>query len=324
MPAQTLTLTTFNVENLFNRYRLLDEPWQGRDYEKMVQAIGLASIASRAGDLVSYATTEIQRNNTAQAILDSQPDVLAVQEVENLYTLRLFNAQYLDHYFDRMILVDGNDPRGIDVGVLLRAGFKGEVSAVRTHVDEPLDPKQIVKRGLNALGYMASGALFSRDCLEVDLTFNDRTLTLLVNHFKAQDGTASSVKRRKVQAQRVADVAAELAKPAVNKLPIVLGDLNVDSAKKDGSLDPLLKDLKTLLPDPFPAGTWTHYYASDKKVSRLDYILPHKDLKATATKIVRQGLSTKCKQYTGPRYPTVGQEHTEASDHCPTTVVLEV
>jgi endonuclease/exonuclease/phosphatase family metal-dependent hydrolase len=322
MATQPLTLTTFNVENLFNRYALLDQPWQGRDYEKMVQAIGLVSIASREGDLVSYATTEIQRNNTAQAILDSRPDVLAVQEVENLYTLRLFNAQYLDDYFDRMVLVDGNDPRGIDVGVMLRTGFKGVITAVRTHIDEPVDPKKSVRRGSNGFGYLATGALFSRDCLEVDIEFNHTTLTLLVNHFKAQDGTPAAIARRKRQATRVAELAAAAA--AEKKHPVVLGDLNVDGAQKDGSLDPLLKAQSSLLPDPFPAGTWTHYYTSDKKISRLDYILPHKDLEVSATKIVRMGLTTKCKQYTGPRYPTIGQEHTEASDHCPTTVVLQV
>ncbi len=100
-----LTVTTFNLENLFNRYAFLDMPWEERNYEKIVQAVGLVSVASRKGDLVSYETTEIQRNNTARAILDSEPDVLAVQEVENLYTLRLFNEEYLDNYFDRMLLM---------------------------------------------------------------------------------------------------------------------------------------------------------------------------------------------------------------------------
>ena len=113
----SLTITTFNVENLFNRYAFLDEPWQDRGYEKFVQAIGLVSIASRSGDLVQYATTEIQRNNTAQAVLDAAPDILAVQEIENLYTLRIFNDTLLDNYFDRIISIDGNDPRGIDVGL---------------------------------------------------------------------------------------------------------------------------------------------------------------------------------------------------------------
>lgn len=129
-------ITQFNVENLFNRYALLDEPWENRNYEKLVMAVDVASIASRAGDLVTYETTEIQRNNTAMAILECQPDILTVQEVENLYTLRNFNAKFLDHYFDRMILIDGNDPRGIDVGVLFRAGFEGQVLDIRTHIDE--------------------------------------------------------------------------------------------------------------------------------------------------------------------------------------------
>ena len=52
--------------------------------------------------------------------------------------------------------------------------------------------------------------------------------------------------------------------------------------------------------------------------------LPHESLNVTSTNIVRNGLTTKATIYTGPRYPTVGQEHTEASDHCPTSVVLDL
>lgn len=76
--------------------------------------------------------------------------------------------------------------------------------------------------------------------------------------------------------------------------------------------------------DPFPSNTWTHYYVPEKSVSRLDYILPPKDLKVTSTEIIRKGLTTKCKQYNGHRYPTVGPEHTETSDHCPTSVTLDL
>src|SRR3989304_2959918 len=78
--------------------------------------------------------------------------------------------------------------------------------------------------------------------------------------------------------------AVELASATAGegKLPIVLGDLNV-APKTDKSLDALLKS--TILKDPFPAETWTHYYVSQKKVSRLDYILPHKSLKVVSTDI---------------------------------------
>lgn len=318
-----LRVTSFNVENLFNRYAMLDHPWENRSYEKVVQAVGLVSIASRAGDLVPYATTEIQRNNTAHAILDSTPDILAVQEVENIYTLRIFNETFLDEYFDRMILIDGNDPRGIDVGLLIRKGLDAKVVNLRTHIDEPDKNKTIKRTAFLNLGYMVSGAIFSRDCLEADIAVGGKILTLLINHFKAQDGTAASKQKRAKQAARVAQLAADAAD--AGKLPVVMGDLNVDSKDED-SLDSLVKS--TLLSDPFkklPATEqWSHYYVPQKKVSRLDYILPHKDLTATSVTVVRNGLTTKARQYTGPRYPTIGQEHTEASDHCPVTVELEI
>ncbi len=314
-----LTVTTFNLENLFNRYAFLDMPWEERNYEKVVQAVGLVSVASRAGDLVSYETTEIQRNNTAQAILDSEPDVLAVQEVENLYTLRLFNQEYLDNYFDRMLLIDGNDPRGIDVGFLVRKGFPAEIRNLRTHVDEAVPGAAVARSSVRNFGYLARGALFSRDCLEVDLEIGSRVVTFLVNHFKAQDGTQDSTRRRRRQAERVAEIATQAVQQG--RLPLVLGDLNAPP-DADGSLEPLLNS--PVLQDPFPADTWTHYYVPAKRVSRLDYILPHKALEVEDIHIVRKGLTTKCKQYRGERYPTVGPAHTEASDHCPVSVRLKV
>lgn len=317
-------ITSFNLENLFNRYVILDQPWENRNYEKVVMAYQLVSIASRDGDLVSGPITEIQRNNTAFAILDSQPDILCVQEVENLYTLRNFNSIYLDDYFDRMILIDGNDPRGIDVGILLRDGFKGEIVGVRSHVDDGVG-----KRDSRVdFGYVATGAVFSRDCLEVDIKVGNKTITVLVNHFKAQDRETSSITRRRKQATKV----AEFAKIAFDegKYPIVIGDLNMDIKKPisrtDDSLKPLF-DCNFLiepfndLPDP---DRWTHYYPSDKKVSKLDYIFIDKRFTVIGVEVLRKGITTKCRQYIGQRYATIGQEHTEASDHCPITVEIDL
>ena len=315
-----IKITTFNVENLFNRYAFLDTPWDDRNYEKFVQAIDLVSVASRQGDIVPYAITEIQRNNTAQAIIDSAPDILAVQEVENLYTLRIFNDKYLDNYFHQMVLIDGNDPRGIDVGLMVKRDFPCEIVNIRTHVDDGVTNRSTARD----FGYLVKGGIFSRDCLEVDIKINDKILTFLVNHFKAQDRNQSSVERRRQQAEGVVKLCQRAC--AEGKYPIVLGDFNMDSKNpqtpNDNSLDPLLR--ADLLKDPFPEDTWTHYYVPEKKISRLDYILPHKDLNVISTEIIHKGLTTKCRQYTGERYPTIGQEHTAASDHCPTSIVVEV
>ena len=323
MPT-TLRVTTFNVENLFNRYAFLDLSWDQRHYEQFVEATGVVSIASRQGDLVSYAITEIQRNNTALAILDAQPDILAVQEIENIYTLRNFNDEYLDNYFDRVLSIDGNDLRGIDVGLLIKKERTDiEIVNIRTHVEDAEKGKSVVRHSIGGKGYLVTGAIFSRDCLEVDLAVGGKTLTLLINHCKSQDGRKASDTKRTEQAQRVAELVNATAQ--AGKVPIVLGDLNAPPENK--TIEALLKH--PLLQNPFALlpqeERWTHYYVPGKTVSQLDYVLPHHDVKIVGQpEVVRKGLTTKCKQYVGPRYPTIGPQHTEASDHCPTTVVVEV
>lgn len=321
-----IKITTFNVENLFNRYSFLNQPWTNERYENFVMAVDIASIASRQGDLVAEPTTVLQRNNTALAIEDVGPDILVVQEIENIYTLRNFNHDYLNDYFDQIISIDGNDPRAIDVGLMLKNDKGIRVLGLRTHIDDAADGHERVTRDSRPnFGYFVQNAIFSRDCLEVDIGIGGTTLTLLINHFKAQDDKPSSSRRRLQQAKRVRELAQ--AAVAAGKKPIVLGDLNVDTTKQnyDKSLAPLFSN--NILVDPFAHlgnDLWTHYYPSGRSISRLDYILLHPTLQASDVQIFRKGLTTKCRQYTGERYPTIGPEHTEASDHCPTSVVLSL
>jgi predicted extracellular nuclease len=322
-----LRITTFNVENLFNRYTFLDQPFHQKNYERFIMAKGLVSLASRKGDLVPVSTTDIQRTNTALAIQEANPDVLAVCEIENLYTLRNFNSVYLQNRYDRMISIEGNDLRGIDVGLLIRKGAPVEILDVRTHVDDPQPGKTVTRASVENFGYRVTNAIFSRDCLEVSLQVKGKVITLLLNHLKAQDqNQAQSRARRKLQADKVATLVDEVV--VAGRLPIVLGDLNTDpkATPGDHSIDALLNH--SSLQDPFltlkPADRWTHFYEFGSSVSRIDYILPHKSLNAQSPEIIRKGLSTKCKQYKGPRFPNIQANHTEASDHCPTSIVLEL
>src|SRR6185503_15033143 len=305
-----IKITTFNCENLFGRYRFLDKPFSNppSGFETLLQIPGVVAFEpGRKGKIKPKAIAEKQRVTTGKAILGAAPDILAVQEVENLATLRIFNHVFMNDAFDRIILLDGNDARGIDVGLLLRRGLNVQVQEIRTHADDALaggflptstrlDPKNVGK------------AIFSRDCLEVDIRANGSTLTFLVNHFKAQDGNPASTTRRLNQAKKV--IALAKAAKTAGKLPIVIGDLNIDTAQNnyDQSLDPVVT--APSLTDPFQAlpaaDRWTHFFSSKKSVSRLDYILLDQSLAGSVTglDILRRGLSPKATQFNGPRLPS--------------------
>ena len=96
-------------------------------------------------------------------------DVLAVQEVENIGALREFNSR-LDAPYQFKALIEGNDPRFIDVGVLSRLPIGSAIS--HRWVPDPTD---------------ASRFLFSRDVIAVEILNHTRTagmFTLWVGHLK--------------------------------------------------------------------------------------------------------------------------------------------
>lgn len=325
----------FNVENLFTRYAFGSPHSEAMPYDRQVIAVGVTAVdRGTDGADGNIALAGMQRDNTARVILDMQPDILGVAEVENVAALRIFNQQYLSHYFDRIFLVDGNDGRGIDVAICIRKGFQADVLGLRTHAHETLEPGQSVEWGVvgddSGPVYLARNALFSRDCLELDVAVRGKTLTFMANHFKSQ-GKSSRREQlppdelRLRQATRVAELVKEAQ--AAGKFPVVFGDLNVDNTnpQRGQSLAPLINSgLVDGFGDVSPQDRWTHYYLVGQDVSRLDYILHDARLKRTDRVINRKGITLKCNQYQGERYPTVGYSHNAASDHAGLCVTLEI
>src|SRR5262249_36135948 len=85
-------------------------------------------IRFNAQDVGSVAT-----NNTGRVIKALNADVLCVVEVENRELLGRFNSQVLDNKkFTHHMVIDGNDERGIDVGLLSNIAFRN----IRTHADD--------------------------------------------------------------------------------------------------------------------------------------------------------------------------------------------
>jgi len=299
----TVRVATFNCENLFARYKFASnvDP----------------STATKDGFTVEKTKFTILKEEekalTAKAILTTKADVVGLQEVENLEVLRRFvNERLKSAKYAHSVLIDGPDPRHIDVAVLSRH----PIVHVRSY--------QHLRAGKESL--------FSRDCLEVDIDVGGRRLTLFVNHLKSMldlddpdNGRKNTRERRLAQARAVRKIVEDrFGTPAGDSPWIVLGDLNDYLTDGEGTTtslaDLVLWDQVDNVIDRLPEDErWTHFFDRRNDVRQLDYLLLSRSLaSATAAKpvLVRKGLCTKATQAKDQRFPGVTNK-IAASDHCP-------
>jgi endonuclease/exonuclease/phosphatase family metal-dependent hydrolase len=296
----SIRIATFNVENLFARYRFAEgfDP-DGDD-----------------GFTVNNLAFEIYNDDlkrvTAKAIKEVDADVLCLQEVENIHVLERFNSNYLGGMrYRHRLLIDSHDPRFIDVAVLSRYPFR----SINTHRDQ--------RNAANTTW------LFSRDCLEADVAVNGHTLSLYVNHLKSMmDGRAETHARRLEQAQAVANIVNARWAPGFAGNFVVLGDMN-DYEDAQTSLTPLLTHahLVNVVRRLPAADQWTHYWAGGNEYRQLDYLLLSQALanhNPGTPGVMRKGLPHRATQYTGPRFPEVGEDDPKASDHAPVSMDINL
>jgi endonuclease/exonuclease/phosphatase family metal-dependent hydrolase len=265
-------VATFNCENLFARFKFK----AGVDPDEATEeGWDVNETAFQPQDPVS-------RRITAEAMKACDADVLCLEEVENLDTLKRFRTQFLGGYssYPHLACVDGNDPRLIDVAVMSRL----PIVHIRSYQHLRTD----------------SSYLFSRDCLEVDLESGAASpLTLFVNHLKSMmGGRAATRERRRIQAEAVKEIVTERfgAQPSDEPF-VVLGDLNdyiEADAKAESGITSLVEwDQVENVVARLPEGErWTHYYASGGDYRQLDYLLPSRALATSspaAPEIVRGG-----------------------------------
>lgn len=130
-------------------------------------------------------------------------DVLAVQEVEDIDTLRAFNSDQLGSLYSDDVLIEGNDKRLIDIGLLSKYPI-GKVTSWQYAV-HPSTPNEKV---------------FSRDLLQVDIESKDRSerlFTLFVNHLKSQfinywEDKDKATKANDAHRLRQSEVVAQIVK----------------------------------------------------------------------------------------------------------------
>lgn len=284
-----------------NRGRLLKRPTSGPT----------EVVASGRSDWIGWlelkkeAVNEVATGMTAKVIQDVNADILAVIEAEDRIALRHFNEQLLktiNATYHGIMLIDGNDDRGIDVGLFTKPNF--QVESIVSHVDDTANGKTI----------------FSRDCPEFMVrASNPRRVLVLVNHFKSKGhgSQADSNARRKAQAQRVREIYDQRKAEGVDLIAVV-GDLN-DTPESD-PLEPLLKttDLRDIFThDQFQDGGRPGTFGNCNASNKIDYLLLSPALfdRVTTGGVWRKGIWGGVNGTLFPHYDEMTRPIHAASDH---------
>jgi len=256
-------------------------------------------------ELKTEPVNETATRHTAMVIRDIDADVLGVIEAENRIALKNFSSILLKQAgadpYAHVMAIDGNDDRGIDVGLLTKGPW--EIVSIRSHVDD--DP---------------GAQIFSRDCPEFTLqTTSGNRLVVLVNHFKSKGfgPPKQSNAKRALQADRVASIVKRLQDEGEENV-VVLGDLN--DTPDSAPLAPLfagtgLRDISThpKFTDDGRPGT----YANGTKGNKIDYVLLSPALFANVTggAIFRMGVWGGKNGTLFEHYATMKRATHAASDH---------
>jgi endonuclease/exonuclease/phosphatase family metal-dependent hydrolase len=285
----TIKVGTFNVRNLFSNYNFKAKIADVIKIDGGVLKAKVDYITTFTSDVYKFRTymgSRVQGKNKedTQKVADRvnymDVDVLALQEVEDLDTLFLFEQQYLrenDKNYKYRVLVEGNDFRFIDVAILSKLPVGGVTSW--KHAVHPDDPGKTV---------------FGRDLLEVDILNANRTKTLFKifnNHLKSHwvdwrkeraAGKRDNDARRTRQAEMITKIVKARTRP--NSAFIITGDMNdpPDSTCLSSFVDDPELDLTNALADPEetrPAPddrhpptskSWTHRYKPSRKPAKYE------------------------------------------------------
>jgi endonuclease/exonuclease/phosphatase family metal-dependent hydrolase len=237
--------------------------------------------------------------NTGRVISEVKPDILIIVEVENRPTLERFTEQVLEAQFDfthpHFMVIDGNDQRGIDLGILSRF----PIAEIRSHVDD----------------LAANGRpLFSRDCPEFDIILpSGERLIVIPNHLKSKRNgdDRTSQARRQAQAQR----AHAIALAALVRSPFVLvgGDLN-DTPTSTALASLFTDGFQDVMSHPSYPTDRPGTFQTGRPHQKLDYLLMSPQLR---TKLRDTGIERRGSYHPSVWTPfdTVTKAVEEASDH---------
>ena len=269
-PPATVTIMTFNVENLFDnsddpgRNDSTFLPLEAKQSDEHKTACGRIKVERWRNQCLDWDWSDeiIDRKLSAIAAAILQvndgrgPDILALQEVENIAILERLRTDYLgDADYYPAILIEGHDIRGIDVAFLSRLPLVDEPQ-LHPFPKEGIDEK---RRG------------DTRGILEATFRLPDGALlTGFVVHFPAPYHPTGM---RETAYKQLNQLKTSL--PA-GRMAFAAGDFNTTSTEdrdKD-MLERLARPFWTVVHDEgCPGCRGSYYYARDDNWSYLDMIL---------------------------------------------------
>lgn len=289
-----------------NRGRLLDR----RGNQLRVEANGRGDWLGWL-EMKAEAVDEQSIRNTAQVVRNVNADILVVVEAEHRHSLDRFNKQILrpttDLYYEHVMLIDGNDERGIDVGMMSKAPFP--LHSIRSHIH----------------ARQANGQpLFSRDCPEYlfDLPSGQRLL-VMANRLKSKNNQspgahAAATHLRTLQAEYIRRIYDERQMQGIDYIAIV-GDLNdtPESTALAALLGPgsPLQDIGAM--QQYSSGNFMGTFGNCAPENKIDYILcsPALAARVVSAGIDRSGMWGGPDGNLWPRLPGVQRHSDAASDH---------
>jgi endonuclease/exonuclease/phosphatase family metal-dependent hydrolase len=175
-------IATYNVENLF------DLRYSGHEYEQYVPNTSWRWNSD---------TYRIKLKNIAKVIVDMDPDIIALQEIESLQALKDLRAQ------------------------IQRDGLYLPYYAIASAKDTTVKVALLSKHPLRTQDLRVTASYKYRNILEAKVQLGNEKLYIFVNHWKAKSGPES---RRIVSAK----VLKERLDSLGNVNYILLGDFNSD------------------------------------------------------------------------------------------------
>ncbi|MEM9017197.1 MAG: endonuclease/exonuclease/phosphatase family protein [Verrucomicrobiota bacterium] len=285
-------------------------------------------------ELKTAPVDEIAILNTGRVIRDVDADVLAVVEAENRVALKQFTEFVLRQVggevedavrsYEEIMLIDGNDGRGIDVGLMTKKGYS--IGAMRSHIH---DLGSEISEDERPETLSRKTPIFSRDCPEYAVTTPEGELIWIIpNHFKSKHGgnDQRSIDKRTAQAIQTRNIYERLQNEGHDKV-VILGDLN-DTPDSE-PLEPLLSsDLRDVSDhELFDTGEFTGRAGTNERgigtyklgndSDKIDYLLLSPALyeRVSAAGLFRKGAWPGSRPKRWTVYPELEKKVHVASDH---------